>query len=161
MYCRRSRSTRACARKFFIVATPQPDRALNAVRLCWLANPHGAHELRRINGTRIPFQGRTMRLISNQRRTILVAGGAGYIGSHVVLQLVEAGERVVVLDNLSSGFADAVIDAELVVGDVGDEARVTTLLRRHRIDTVMHFAARTIVPESVADPLRYYGNNTC
>ena len=102
-----------------------------------------------------------MRLISNQRRTILVAGGAGYIGSHVVLQLVEAGERVVVLDNLSSGFADAVIDAELVVGDVGDEAKVTTLLRRHRIDTVMHFAARTIVPESVSDPLRYYGNNTC
>jgi len=102
-----------------------------------------------------------MRLISNQRRTILVTGGAGYIGSHVVLQLAEAGERVVVLDNLSTGFADAVIDAELVVGDVGDESKVMNLLRRHRIDTVMHFAARTIVPESVSDPLRYYGNNTC
>ena len=102
-----------------------------------------------------------MRLISNQRGTILVTGGAGYIGSHVVLQLVEAGERVVVLDNLSTGFADSVIGAELVVGEVGDEARVIDVLRRHRVDTVMHFAARTIVPESVADPLRYYENNTC
>jgi len=102
-----------------------------------------------------------MRLISNQRGTILVTGGAGYIGSHVVLQLVDAGEKVVVLDNLSTGFADAVIGAELVVGDVGNETEVADLLRRRRVDTVMHFAARTIVPESVADPLRYYGNNTC
>lgn len=93
--------------------------------------------------------------------TILVTGGAGYIGSHVVLQLVEAGERVVVLDDLSTGFRDAVIGAELVVGNVGDQALVARVLREHDIDTVMHFAARTIVPESVADPLRYYGNNTC
>ncbi|MBN8428732.1 MAG: UDP-glucose 4-epimerase GalE [Xanthomonadales bacterium] len=92
---------------------------------------------------------------------ILVTGGAGYIGSHVVLQLLEQGERVIVLDNLSTGFADAVIGGELVVGEVGDSALVETLLRQHGIDTVMHFAARTIVPESVADPLRYYGNNTC
>lgn len=92
---------------------------------------------------------------------ILVTGGAGYIGSHVVLQLVEQGERVIVLDNLSTGFAEAVIGAELVVGEVGDSALVERLLREHGIDTVMHFAARTIVPESVADPLRYYGNNTC
>jgi len=95
-----------------------------------------------------------------EQRTILVTGGAGYIGSHVVLQLVEAGERVIVLDNLSTGFAEAVLDAELVVGDVGDTALVSRLLRQHDCDTVMHFAARTIVPESVADPLRYYGNNT-
>jgi UDP-glucose 4-epimerase len=95
------------------------------------------------------------------RKNILVTGGAGYIGSHVVLQLVEAGERVVVLDNLSTGFREAVIGAELVVGDVGDHGLVTDLLRDKDIDTVMHFAARTIVPESVADPLRYYGNNTC
>jgi UDP-glucose 4-epimerase len=93
--------------------------------------------------------------------TILVTGGAGYIGSHVVLQLVEAGEKVVVLDDLSTGFADAVIGAELVVGNVGDAAKVSALLRERGVDTVMHFAARTIVPESVADPLRYYGNNTC
>ena len=102
-----------------------------------------------------------MRLVASHRRPILVTGGAGYIGSHVVLQLVEAGERVIVVDDLSTGFADAVIDAELVVADVGDETRINYLMRKHRIDTVMHFAARTIVPESVADPLRYYGNNTC
>jgi UDP-glucose 4-epimerase len=93
--------------------------------------------------------------------SILVTGGAGYIGSHVVLQLAAAGERVVVLDDLSTGFADAVVGAKLVVGNVGDAAKVARLLREHRVDTVMHFAARTIVPESVADPLRYYGNNTC
>ena len=98
---------------------------------------------------------------TNQNRTVLVTGGAGYIGSHVVLQLVEAGERVVVLDDLSTGFRDAVIGAELVVGNVGDQALVERALREHAVDTVMHFAARTIVPESVADPLRYYGNNTC
>jgi len=95
------------------------------------------------------------------QRSILVTGGAGYIGSHVVLQLVAAGERVVVLDNLSTGFASAVLGAELVIGDVGDAELVGALLRERDIDTVLHFAARTIVPESVADPLRYYGNNTC
>ncbi len=98
---------------------------------------------------------------SARQGAILVTGGAGYIGSHVVLQLREADERVVVLDDLSTGFRDAVGDAELVVGDVGDQALVARLLREHDVDTVMHFAARTIVPESVADPLRYYGNNTC
>ena len=96
-----------------------------------------------------------------KRPSILVTGGAGYIGSHVVLQLVEAGERVVVLDNLSTGFRDAVIGAPLVVGDTGDRELVARVLEEHAVDTVMHFAARTIVPESVADPLRYYGNNTC
>lgn len=94
------------------------------------------------------------------RSPILVTGGAGYIGSHVVLQLREAGEQVIVLDNLSTGFRHAVGDAELVVGDVGDFALVHGLLSSRGIDTVLHFAARTIVPESVADPLRYYGNNT-
>jgi len=98
---------------------------------------------------------------TDRRRPILVTGGAGYIGSHVVLQLVEAGERVVVLDDLSTGFRDAVIGAELVVGNVGDQQLVERVLSEHHVDTVMHFAARTIVPESVADPLRYYGNNTC
>jgi UDP-glucose 4-epimerase len=98
---------------------------------------------------------------AQRNRTILVTGGAGYIGSHVVLQLVEAGEQVVVLDDLSTGFRDAVIGAKLVVGNVGDQALVARVLRDHDVDTVMHFAARTIVPESVADPLRYYGNNTC
>lgn len=92
---------------------------------------------------------------------ILVTGGAGYIGSHVARQLTERGERVVVLDNLSTGFADAVLHGELVIGDTGDATLVDNILASHDIDTVMHFAAHTIVPESVADPLKYYGNNTC
>ncbi len=93
--------------------------------------------------------------------SILVTGGAGYIGSHVVRQLGEAAERVIVLDNLGRGFRQAVIAGELIVGDVGDFALVSRLLQEHGVDTVMHFAAHTIVPESVAQPLKYYGNNTC
>jgi len=91
----------------------------------------------------------------------LVTGGAGYIGSHVVSQLGEAGERVIVLDNLAKGFRQAVTSGELIVGDVGDRALVSRIMTDHGVDTVMHFAAHTIVPESVADPLKYYGNNTC
>ncbi|MEO6927238.1 MAG: UDP-glucose 4-epimerase GalE [Rhodanobacter sp.] len=93
--------------------------------------------------------------------TILVTGGAGYIGSHVVQQLTQRGERVVVLDNLVSGFADAVRGAELVRGNVGDQALVSRVLTEHKVGAVMHFAAHTVVPESVRDPLKYYGNNTC
>lgn len=92
---------------------------------------------------------------------ILVTGGAGYIGSHVVRQLGEAGEQVVVIDNLSKGFRRAVTAGDLVVGDVADFELVSRLLAEHQIDTVMHFAAHTVVPESVALPLKYYGNNTC
>ena len=92
---------------------------------------------------------------------ILVTGGAGYIGSHVVRQLGKRGERIVVLDNLSTGFADAVTHGELAVGDTADRELVSRLLRVHEVDTVLHFAAHTIVPESIADPLRYYANNTC
>lgn len=92
---------------------------------------------------------------------ILVSGGAGYIGSHVVAQLLAAGERVVVLDDLSTGFRAAVLGGTLVVGDSGDRAAVEALLRAHAVDTVMHFAARIVVPESVADPLGYYAANTC
>ena len=92
---------------------------------------------------------------------ILVTGGAGYIGSHVVRQLGEAGERVVTLDNLSTGFREAVTHGELVVGDTGDRALVARILAQHDVDTIMHFAAHTIVPESVANPLKYYRNNTC
>ena len=95
------------------------------------------------------------------RDTVLVSGGAGYIGSHVVLQLRARGERVVVLDNLSTGFRQAIGDTPLVVGDCGDRALVGRVLSEHPIDTVMHFAANTVVPESVRDPLKYYGNNTC
>ena len=92
---------------------------------------------------------------------VLVTGGAGYIGSHVVKQLGAAGHTVVTLDNLSRGNRGAVLHGELVQGDTADGDLVTRLLRAHRIDTVMHFAAFTIVPESVREPLRYYANNTC
>jgi UDP-glucose 4-epimerase len=92
---------------------------------------------------------------------VLVTGGAGYIGSHVVRQLGEADVPVIVLDNLSSGFGDAVLHGKLVVGETGDRRLVTQLLREHGIRTVLHFAAHTIVPESIQDPLKYYGNNTC
>lgn len=94
------------------------------------------------------------------KKSVLVTGGAGYIGSHVVLQLRERGERVVILDNLSTGFRQAAQDTTLVVGDMGDMQLVDRLLAEHDVDTVMHFAAKTIVPESVRQPLLYYYNNT-
>lgn len=95
------------------------------------------------------------------KQKILVTGGAGYIGSHVVRQLGEAGEDVITLDNLSTGFKEAVLYGELVIGDTGDMDCVSQIFSEHDISTVMHFAAHTIVPESVSDPLKYYGNNTC
>jgi len=94
------------------------------------------------------------------KRKILVTGGAGYIGSHVVRQLGAAGEDVITLDNLCTGFEAAVTAGELVVGDTGDEALLEKIFSGNDIDTVLHFAAHTIVPESVADPLKYYRNNT-
>ncbi len=96
------------------------------------------------------------------RGKVLVTGGAGYIGSHVVKQLRERGEQVLVLvlDNLSTGFADALLYGQLIVGDTGDSALVDRLIEEHNVEAVLHFAAKTIVPESVADPLKYYSNNT-
>ena len=94
------------------------------------------------------------------KNSILVTGGAGYIGSHVVRQLGAAGESVVTLDNLSTGFEAAVTAGDLIIGDTGDAALLDRLFAEHKIDTLMHFAAHTVVPESVADPLKYYGNNT-
>ncbi len=93
--------------------------------------------------------------------TVLVTGGAGYIGSHMVLELRAAGENVVVLDNLSTGVRSVVPgDVPLIVGDIGDDARVSALLREHKIEAIIHFAGSIVVPESVADPLGYYHNNT-
>lgn len=92
--------------------------------------------------------------------TILITGGAGYIGSHVARQLGERGEKLVTLDNLSTGFRSAVLHGDLVVGDTGDAGLVSRLLKEHDVDTVMHFAAHIVVPESVANPLKYYRNNT-
>ncbi len=92
---------------------------------------------------------------------VLVTGGAGFIGSHMVLSLLDAGEPVVVLDNLSTGFRWAVpSSATLVVGDVGDQDLVRTVIRKYAITAIIHFAGSIVVPESVADPLGYYNNNT-
>jgi UDP-glucose 4-epimerase len=96
-----------------------------------------------------------------KNHSILVTGGAGYIGSHVVRQLGEAGESIVVLDNLSTGFRSAVLYGDLVVGETGDADLVRRVIDDYSVDTIMHFAAHTIVPESVELPLKYYGNNTC
>jgi UDP-glucose 4-epimerase len=93
--------------------------------------------------------------------SVLVTGGAGYIGGHMVLALLDAGEKVVVLDNLSTGFRWAVPpEAAFVQGDFGDGALVDRVLAEHAVDAVAHFAAKIVVPESVADPLGYYSNNT-
>ena len=93
--------------------------------------------------------------------TILVTGGAGYIGSHMVLALTDRGEEVVVLDNLSTGFDWAVSPkATLVQGDIGDEALLDRIMAEHRFDAVVHFAGSIVVPDSVRDPLGYYLNNT-
>ncbi len=89
-----------------------------------------------------------------------MTGGAGYIGSHVVRQLGLAGEDVLTLDNLSTGFEAAVTTGEFIAGDTGNMALLEKIFAAHDIDTVLHFAAHTIVPESVSDPLKYYRNNT-
>ena len=92
---------------------------------------------------------------------VLVTGGAGYIGSHMVLALTDAGQDVVVLDNLSTGFPWAIApQAKLIEGDIGDEALVGKIIADHKIDAVVHFAGSIVVPDSVTDPLGYYLNNT-
>jgi UDP-glucose 4-epimerase len=93
--------------------------------------------------------------------TCLVTGGAGYVGGHTVLALLDAGHEVVVLDDLSTGLRWSVPSgAKLVVGDVGDSALVTQILRTNKINSVFHFAAQTSIPESFRDPLGYYLTNT-
>ena len=95
------------------------------------------------------------------RPTVLVTGGAGYIGAHAVLALTAAGRRVVVLDNFSTGVREAIpAGVKLIEGDVGDAALLARVFADEAIGAVMHFAGSIVVPESVADPLGYYHNNT-
>jgi UDP-glucose 4-epimerase len=93
--------------------------------------------------------------------TVLVTGGAGYIGSHMVHALVEAGERVVVIDNLSTGFSNFLPEGvPLFIGDAGDENLVDGVIAAHEIESIIHFAGSVVVPDSMRDPLAYYRNNT-
>jgi UDP-glucose 4-epimerase len=93
--------------------------------------------------------------------TVLVTGGAGYIGSHMVHELADAGEPVVVLDNLSTGFRFLIpASVPFIAGSTGDRPLVAEIITRHRISAIIHFAASIVVPESVSDPLGYYNNNT-
>ena len=92
---------------------------------------------------------------------VLVTGGAGYIGSHTVLALLEAGRRVIAIDDLSTGFRSAVATAaEFCQGDIADRALIGTLIDKHKIGAIMHFAGSVVVPESIVNPLKYYRNNT-
>ncbi len=93
--------------------------------------------------------------------TVLVTGGAGYIGSHTVDALVQAGESVVVIDNLSTGFSDFLPEGlPLFVGDAGDEQLVESVIAQHRVESIIHLAGSVVVPDSIRDPLQYYRNNT-
>jgi UDP-glucose 4-epimerase len=93
--------------------------------------------------------------------SILVTGGAGYIGSHMVYALTDAGQDVVVLDNLTTGLRGLVSEkAHFVQGDAGDLSLVKELIAEYRVDAIIHFAGSIVVPDSVADPLGYYANNT-
>src|SRR6202012_6164242 len=93
--------------------------------------------------------------------TVLVTGGAGYIGSHMVQTLVEAGESVVVIDNLSTGFSAFLPEGvPLFIGDAADENLVEGVIAAHRIDAIVHFAGSVVVPDWMRDPLGYYRNNT-
>src|SRR6202035_5946038 len=104
---------------------------------------------------------RRNRAHTDEAMTVLVTGGAGYIGSHMVLELADAGERVIVLDNLTTGHEWAIpARVPLVVGDSGDQELVGRLLRDEAVDAIIHFAASIVVPDSVRDPLGYYRNNT-
>ncbi|EQA96920.1 UDP-glucose 4-epimerase GalE [Sphingobium baderi] len=97
----------------------------------------------------------------SEKPTILVTGGAGYIGSHAVLALKDAGYGVVVIDNLVTGFDWAVPDGvPLVRGDIADQPLVEAALREHGVRAIMHFAGSVVVPESVENPLKYYHNNS-
>lgn len=93
-------------------------------------------------------------------KTVLVTGGAGYIGSHVVKKLGQLGYEIVIYDNLSTGSSDSILKGKLVVGDLADKNHLSQVFANHQFDAVLHFAASISVPESLQQPLAYYSNNT-
>jgi UDP-glucose 4-epimerase len=100
-------------------------------------------------------------VVTVPRYNVLVTGGGGYIGSHVVLALLDAGHRVAVIDNLTTGFRWAIPpEARFWAGDIADRNLVARVIQEHEIEAIMHFAGSVVVPESVLDPLKYYKNNT-
>src|SRR6185312_16853118 len=109
----------------------------------------------------LAVDGHARRPIKGSIMTVLITGGAGYIGSHMVHELVDAGESVVVLDNLSTGFRYLIPNSvPFIAGNTGDRTLVGEIIAHHRVNAIIHFAASIVVPDSVADPLGYYGNNT-
>src|SRR5437660_5506623 len=93
--------------------------------------------------------------------TVLITGGAGYIGGHAVLAFLDRGEIPVVLDDLSTGSRSAIpSEVPSIFGDVGDTSLLLQIIEAHKIDAILHFAGKIVVPESIADPLAYYLNNT-
>ncbi len=94
-----------------------------------------------------------------QKSSILITGGAGYIGSHIAKQLAEAGERIIILDDLSTGYTQNILVDDFIIGNCGDSALVSRILQEYNVETVIHLAASIIVPESIQQPLKYYENN--
>ncbi|MEO8896453.1 MAG: SDR family NAD(P)-dependent oxidoreductase, partial [Rhizomicrobium sp.] len=93
--------------------------------------------------------------------SVLVTGGAGYIGSHMTLELIDRGDQVVVLDNLTTGVQALVSEkATFIQGDISDKNLVRDILQKHQVEAVIHFAGSVVVPDSVENPLFYYANNT-
>eukprot|EP00439_Symbiodinium_sp_Y106_P089374 s1_g1910.t1 len=131
------------------------------IETCIGRDPKGLYE-RAIKGEIPDFTGISAPYEAPEKQMgVLVTGGAGYIGSHMVLALADAGEQVTVLDNLTTGLRSAVdTRAEFVEGDIGDTELVRKIIKQHNVAEVVHFAGSIVVPESVSDPLKYYENNT-
>ena len=149
------------AKKLAALVTNTPQRGRLIVHA--FADPGGpaARTSRRRHRRRRSCTTKAARFGRTGEMTILITGGAGYIGSHMVHALVDQGERVVVVDNLSTGFRWAIpADVPLVEGDTGDADAMRSAMETHGVELIIHFAASIVVPESVADPLGYYRNNT-
>ena len=128
----------------------------------WLAEAHGYCNHRRFLCDVIKLLFHRIRFEMEGNMAVLVLGGAGYIGSHMVYGLLDKGEDVVVIDNLLTGYREAVHEkARFYQGDIRDRKFLDEVLTKEKIEAVIHFAASSLVPESMSDPLKYYNNNLC